>query len=54
MKEVLERPASMVYVINCDGTEILIPAVEPFHQGVDLEAKVLNLRTIEGMLPHEN
>ena len=54
LKEVLERPASMVYVIDCDGTEILIPAVEPFHQGVDLEQKVLTLRTIEGMLPHEN
>ena len=54
LKEVLERPASMVYVIDCDGTEILIPAVEPFHQGVDLEAKVLTLHTIEGMLPHEN
>jgi len=51
---VLERPASMVYVIDCDGREALIPAVEPFHQGVDLEQKVLTLRTIEGMLPHEN
>ena len=54
LKEVLERPASMVYVIDCDGQEALIPAVEPFHQGVDLEQKVLTLRTIEGMLPHEN
>ena len=54
LKDVLERPASMVYVIDCDGTEILIPAVPPFHQGVDLEAKVLTLCTIEGMLPYEN
>lgn len=54
LKEVLERPASMVYVIDCDGQEALIPAVEPFHQGVDLEKKLLTLRTIEGMLPHEN
>ena len=54
LKDVLERPASMVYVIDCDGTEALIPAVEPFHQGVDLEKRVLTLRTIEGMLPHEN
>lgn len=54
LKEVLERPASMVYVIDCDGQEALIPAVEPFHQGVDLEKQVLTLRTIEGMLPNEN
>ena len=54
LREVLERPASMVYVIDCDGQEALIPAVDPFHQGVDLEKKVLTLRTIEGMLPHEN
>ncbi len=54
LREVLERPASMVYVIDCDGQEALIPAVEPFHQGVDLDKKVLTLRTIEGMLPNEN
>ena len=54
LKEVLERPASMVYVIDCGGQEALIPAVEPFHQGVDLGRRVLTLRTIEGMLPHEN
>ena len=54
LKEVLERPASMVYVIDCDGQEALIPAVPPFHQGVDLEGKVLTLNTIEGMLPYEN
>jgi len=54
LKDVLERPASMVYVIDCGGEEALIPAVPPFHQGVDLEGKTLTLRTIEGMLPHEN
>ena len=54
LKEVLERPASMVYVLDCDGQEVLIPAVAPFHQGVDLEKQVLTLRTIEGMLPNEN
>ena len=54
LREVLERPASMVYAIDCGGREILIPAVEPFHQGVDLDNKVLTLRTIEGMLPDEN
>ena len=54
LREVLERPASMVYVIDCGGAEVLVPAVPPFHQGVDLEGRVLTIRTIEGMLPHEN
>lgn len=54
LKEVLERPASLVYVLDCAGQEALIPAVPPFHQGVDLENRVLTLRTIEGMLPDEN
>ena len=54
LREVLERPASMVYVIDCGGAEVMVPAVPPFHQGVDLEGRVLTIRTIEGMLPHEN
>lgn len=54
LKEVLERPASLVYVLDCAGREALVPAVPPFHQGVDLEERVLTLRTIEGMLPDEN
>ena len=28
--------------------------LHPHYQGVDLDKKVLTLRTIEGMLPHEN
>ena len=54
LRDVLELPASMVYVIDCGGAEVLVPAVPPFHQGVDLEGRVLTIRTIEGMLPHEN
>ena len=42
------------YNKNCRGAEVLVPAVPPFHQGVDLEGRVLTIRTIEGMLPHEN
>ena len=54
LREVLERPASMLYALDSDDGEILIPAVEPFHQGVDFDARRLLVRTIEGMLPHEN
>ncbi len=54
LREVLERPAHMVYVIDSEGGEIMVPAIPPFHQGVDLEKGVLTLQTIEGMLPHES
>lgn len=54
LAEVLERPASMLYRVETDAGEVLIPAVPPFHQGVDFEGRVLRVRTIEGMLPHEN
>lgn len=54
LAEVLERPASMLYRVEGPAGEILIPAVPPFHVGVDFEARQLQVRTIEGMLPHEN
>ncbi len=54
LREVLERPAHMVYVIDSQDGEIMVPAIAPFHQGVDLEKGVLTLQTIEGMLPHES
>ncbi len=54
LREVLERPAHMVYVIDSQSGEILVPAVAPFHQGVDLDKGVLTIQTIEGMLPHES
>lgn len=54
LAEVLDRPASMLYRVETPEGEVLIPAVAPFHQGVDHAGRVLQVRTIEGMLPHEN
>ncbi len=54
LREVLERPAHMVYAIDSQAGEILVPAIAPFHQSVDLEKGVLTLQTIEGMLPNES
>lgn len=54
LAEVLERPASMLYRVEGPAGEILIPAAPPFHVGVDFEARQLQVRTIEGMLPHED
>ncbi len=54
LKDVLERPASMIYVVETPAGQALIPAVAPFSQGVDLEKQRITLRTIPGMLPNEN
>ena len=48
LTEVLERPASNVYVVQGD-TEHLIPAVPEFVLSTDAEAGLITVRLIEGM-----
>jgi 16S rRNA processing protein RimM len=48
--DVLRYPASDVYVVRGDRGEILIPAVKEFVRSVDLGARTLTVRLIEGML----
>ena len=54
LRDVRELPRGELYVIEQDGREILVPAVEEFERGVDFEERVIRLHTIEGMLPDEN
>jgi len=50
LAEVLPTPAHDVYVIR-DGTrEVLIPAVDAFLRGADIEAGRIEVETIEGMV----
>ena len=48
LAEVLERPASRIYVVQGE-TEHLIPAVPEFILKIDAEAGVVTVRLIEGM-----
>ena len=48
LTEVLERPASNVYVVQGDA-EHLIPAVPEFVLSTDAEAGLITVRLIEGM-----
>lgn len=50
LKEVRESPASLLYVVEIEGREALIPAVPAFDRGVDFETRTLRVETIEGML----
>jgi len=50
-----ELPQGFLYVIAApDGQEILIPARPEFTGEKDIKNRRLEVRTIEGMLPHEN
>ncbi len=48
--DVLRYPASDVYVVRGDRGEILIPAVKEFVRSVDLDARTMTVRLIEGMI----
>ncbi len=50
VKEVLSLPAHDVYVLDIRGREVMIPAVHEFVRRIDLDARVMEVRMIEGML----
>ena len=54
LKEVKENPASMMYIVQGEEKEFMIPVVPAFDKGVDWEQKQVLVETIEGMLPDEN
>ena len=47
--EVLKMPAHDVYVVSGKGNEILLPAVKEFILKIDLPARTMKVRLIEGM-----
>ena len=53
LAEVLERPASSIYVVRNENAEYMIPVAGDFIQGVDVERKVLTVKTIPGMVGDE-
>ena len=53
LTEVLERPASSIYVVKNGDAEYMIPVAGDFIQGVDLEAGRLTVKTIPGMVGDE-
>ncbi len=49
LKEVMHMPAHDVYVIETGTAELLLPAVREFILAVDLHARTLTVKLIEGM-----
>jgi 16S rRNA processing protein RimM len=50
VEEVLDYPASDVFVIRNNGQEMLIPAVAQFIKKVDIESSTIIIEPIEGLL----
>jgi 16S rRNA processing protein RimM len=50
LKDVLKYPANDIYVVERCGNEVLIPAVKEFVKNIDLEAKTMRVKLIDGML----
>lgn len=49
VSEIMNMPASDVYVIKSEKGELLVPAVPEFIKSVDVEAEIIRIRIIEGM-----
>lgn len=42
--------ANVLFVLEREGKELLIPAIDEFVTGIDEEKKILNMRIPEGLL----
>ena len=50
VKDVLQFPGQDLYVIERDGREWMIPAVKEFVTSIDVAAKTMRVRLIEGLM----
>lgn len=52
--QILENPANDIYIVQPErGKEILLPAIEDVILDIDLEAKVMRVHLLPGLLPDE-
>jgi len=51
--DILELPGNDVLVIDRRGEEILVPLVEDFIKGIDIEEKKITITPIEGLIDQE-
>lgn len=53
VKDVLRLPAQDVYVIERNGHEWMVPGVKEFVTAIDIAAKTMTIRVIEGLMERE-
>ena len=50
--EIIETGANDVYIVrNQDGSELLLPAIDPVIKDIDIEQNVIRVRLLPGLLP---
>jgi len=50
LTDVLKMPAHDVYVVDCNGKEVMIPAVKEFVKKINLSGREMIIEPIEGLL----
>ena len=50
VKNVLQLPAHDVYVIDSHGREVMVPAVKEFIKKIDISAKTMKVKLIDGLV----
>lgn len=53
LTDVLKMPANDIYVVDANGREVMIPAVREFVKKIDVDAMVMVVHTIEGLVEGE-
>lgn len=54
MKKVIEMSSNDIYVVDHNGSEVLIPAISEFVNKIDIEGKRIDVSLIDGMMPDED
>lgn len=54
LTDVLLLPANDVYVLDCGGREVLVPAVADFIHSVDVQAKTIVVKLVPGLFEDED
>lgn len=53
LEELLEAGSNHVFVVRGDGREVLIPALRSVVASVDMTARIMIVRAVEGLFPEE-
>lgn len=51
--DILEQTDNEIYVIDCNGEDVLVPAIKKFVVKIDIINKKVTIHFIEGMLPKD-
>jgi 16S rRNA processing protein RimM len=53
VKDVMLLPANDIYVVDAGGREVLVPAVPDFVSAVDIKARCVTIKLVDGLMGEE-